>query len=59
MATLLEGVTHGIKGYSQGLSSGHKKEFMYPELYGSDYSYTEGMEVYGHNVCGPVCASEA
>lgn len=45
MATLLEGVTHGIKGYSKGLSSGHKKEFMYPELYGSDYSYTEGMEV--------------
>lgn len=39
MATLLEGVIRGIKGYPRGLSSGNKKEFMNPEPYGSDCSY--------------------
>lgn len=44
MAIWSEGVTHGIKGYSSGLSNGHKSELMNPEPL-EVTAHAKGMEV--------------
>lgn len=56
MATLSR-VTHGIKGYSSGLSNGHKNELMNPNPT-EVTAHAEGMEVEGPNVCALVLARE-